>query len=140
MSEDLTIGGLARAAGVNVETIRYYHRRRLVAEPYKPPGGHRRYASSAVSRVRFIKRAQYLGFTLEEVTQLLQLEDGKSCGETRLLAQQKLAQIEERIADLDRIRRRLNALIADCAKDRNGHPCPIIATLSAGATDAPQPA
>ncbi len=63
MNEELTIGRLAKAAGVNVETIRYYQRRGLVDEPYKPLGGHRRYAPSAVSRVRFIKRAQQLGFS-----------------------------------------------------------------------------
>ena len=103
MNEELTIGRLAKAAGVNVETIRYYHRRGLVDEPDKPIGGHRRYAPSAVSRLRFIKRAQQLGFTLDEVTQLLQLEDGRSCREARLIAEQKLALIEERITDLTRI-------------------------------------
>ena len=139
INEELTIGRLAQAAGVNVETIRYYHRRGLVDEPYKPPGGHRRYAPLAVSRVRFIKRAQQLGFTLEEVTQLLRLEDGKSCRETRLLAQQKLTLIDERIADLARMRRTLKMLIAECAKDQSAHSCPIIATLSVGVTDGPKP-
>ena len=135
MNEELTIGRLAKAAGVNVETIRYYHRRGLVDEPDKPLGGHRRYARTTVSRVRFIKRAQHLGFTLEEVTQLLQLEDGKSCRETRLLAEQKLALIEERIADLTRMRRTLKKLITECATGRNAHSCPIIATLSADSKD-----
>src|SRR5438045_4201239 len=124
MNEELTIGRLAKAAGVNVETIRYYQRRGLVDEPYKPLGGYRRYAPSAVSRVRFIKRAQQLGFTLEEVTNLLRLEDGQSCRETRLLAEHKLTMIEERIADLTRMRRMLKGLIAACAerqKPRQGH-------------------
>ncbi len=131
MNEELTIGRLAKAAGVNVETIRYYQRRGLVDEPYKPPGGHRRYTPSAASRVRFIKRAQQLGFTLEEVTGLLRLEDGQSCRETRLLAEHKLALIEERIADLNRMRRMLNGLIAECARGQRPRSCPIIATLSA---------
>ena len=131
MDEELTIGRLAKAASVNVETIRYYQRRGLVDEPYKPLGGHRRYALSAVSRVRFIKRAQQLGFTLEEVTGLLRLEDGQSCRETRLLAEHKLAVIEERIADLTRMRRMLKGLIAECAAGQRPRSCPIIATLSA---------
>ena len=131
MNDELTIGRVAKAAGVNVETIRYYHRRGLVEEPDKPLGGHRRYSPSAVSRVRFIKRAQQLGFTLEEVTQLLQLEDGRSCRDTRLLAEQKLALIEERIADLSRMRRMLRTLITECAAGSSAHSCPIIATLSA---------
>lgn len=131
MNEELTIGRLAKAAGVNVETIRYYHRRGLLDEPYKPLGGHRRYAPSAVARVRFIKRAQQLGFTLEEVTNLLRLEDGQSCRETRLLAERKLALIEKRIADLTRMRRTLKGLIIECTAGQQPRSCPIIATLSA---------
>ncbi|MGA8031694.1 MAG: Hg(II)-responsive transcriptional regulator [Casimicrobiaceae bacterium] len=132
MNEDLTIGRLARAAGVNVETIRYYQRRGLVDEPAKPLGGHRRYAPSAVSRVRFIKRAQQLGFALDEVTGLLRLEDGQNCRETRLLAERKLALIEARIADLTGMRRMLKGLITECAAGQGPRSCPIIATLSAG--------
>jgi MerR family mercuric resistance operon transcriptional regulator len=130
MNEELTIGRLAKAAGVNVETIRYYQRRGLVDEPSKPLGGHRRYAQTAASRVRFIKRAQQLGFTLDEVTGLLRLEDGQSCSETRLLAEHKLASIEKRIADLTRMRRALKGLITECAAGRGMQSCPIIATLS----------
>ena len=133
MTGNLTIGGLAQAAAVNVETIRYYQRRRLLDEPSKPLGGHRRYAADAVKRVRFIKRAQQLGFTLEEVKSLLLLEDGQSCRETRLLAEQKLALIEQRIHDLGRMRRLLTGLIDECAKGKRPRSCPIIATLSAGA-------
>ena len=131
MNGELTIGRLAKAAGVNVETIRYYQRRGLVDEPSKPLGGYRRYAPSAVSRVRFIKRAQQLGFTLDEVTGLLRLEDGRSCRETRLLAEHKLAVIEQRIADLTRMRRMLRGLIAACGAGQRPRSCPIIATLSA---------
>ncbi len=131
MHEKLSIGRLAKTAGVNVETIRYYQRRGLLAEPFKPLGGHRRYASSAASRVRFIKRAQLLGFTLEEVGGLLLLEDGQSCRETRLLAEHKLASIVERISDLNRMRRMLKGLIAECALGQRPRSCPIIDTLSA---------
>ena len=133
MNNQLTIGGLAKAARVNVETIRYYQRRGLLDEPAKPLGGHRRYTSAAATRVRFIKRAQQLGFTLQEVEALLLLEDGQSCRETRLLAERKLALIEGRIADLTRMRRLLKELIAECAKGRRPRSCPIIATLSATA-------
>ena len=136
MNEELTIGRLAKAAGVNVETIRYYQRRGLVDEPSKPLGGHRRYAPSAATRVRFIKRAQQLGFTLGEVTGLLRLEDGQSCRETRLLAERKLAVIEERIADLTRMRRMLKGLITECAAGQRPRSCPIIATLTANPAKA----
>jgi MerR family mercuric resistance operon transcriptional regulator len=132
MTEPLTIGRLAEAAGVNVETIRYYQRRGLLEEPSKPPGGQRRYASSAANRVRFIKRAQQLGFTLAEVEGLLLLDDGQSCRETRLLAEQKLGVIEQRIADLARMRRLLKGLITECRSGGRPRSCPIIATLSAG--------
>ncbi len=131
MSEKLSIGSLAQTAGVNVETIRYYQRRGLLDEPAKPPGGQRHYALAAATRVRFIKRAQQLGFTLEEVKELLLLEDGQNCRETRLLAEHKLALIEVRITDLGRMRRLLKRLIAECAEGGRPRSCPIIATLSA---------
>src|SRR5262247_1928849 len=95
MAQELTIGRLARAAEVSVETIRYYQRRGLLEEPAKPVGGQRRYASDAVRRLRFIRRAQRLGFTLQEVKELLLLEDGQSCRKTRLLAEEKLAIIDQ---------------------------------------------
>jgi len=135
MSEELPIGQLAKAAGVNIETIRYYQRRGLVVQPSKPLGGYRRYAFSAVARVRFIKRAQQLGFTLEEIGELLRLEDGQNCRETRLLAEYKLAAIEKRIADLTRMRRTLKDLIAECGRQQRPRSCPIIATLSAPSGD-----
>ena len=133
MEEKLTIGRVAQAAGVNVETIRYYQRRGLLDEPEKPPGGHRRYAASAARRVNFIKRAQQLGFTLQEVKGLLLLEDGQNCRATRLLAEHKLAVIEARMADLSRMRRLLKGLIVECEEGKRPRSCPIITTLSAGA-------
>ena len=78
MSLNLTIGGVAKAAGVNVETLRFYQRLNLLEEPAKPPGGVRRYSDAAVSRVRFIKRAQELGFSLAEIRRLLRLGDPQS--------------------------------------------------------------
>jgi MerR family mercuric resistance operon transcriptional regulator len=130
MPEELTIGQLAHASDVNVETIRYYQRRELLEEPQKPLGGHRRYAPAAVRRVKFIRRAQQLGFTLEEVKNLLRLEDGGDCRETRQLAEQKVTIIEARIAALTRMRSALRELIAQCGDERS-RTCPIIATLAA---------
>jgi MerR family transcriptional regulator, mercuric resistance operon regulatory protein len=130
MNEELTIGSLARAAQVNVETIRYYQRRGLLKEPARPPRGRRLYSDMVVRRVRFIKRAQRLGFTLDEVKGLLRLEDGRSCRETRLAAEQKLAVIEQRLADLTHVRRLLKGLIAECTEGGRQQLCPIISALS----------
>ena len=134
METQLSIGAVARAANVGVETIRYYQRRKLVKEPTKPPGGQRRYPEAVVTRVRFIKRAQQLGFALEEIRELLQLDDGQSCRQTRLLAERKLHLIDERIVNLVRIRHMLEDLIGQCSKERGV--CPIITALA----DTPTPA
>ena len=128
--DQLTIGQVATHAGVHKETIRYYQALGLVPEPERPPGSVRRYGFETVARLRFIKRAQELGFTLQEVGKLLMLDDGQSCAATRALAEHKLSVIRERIADLNRMRRLLEGLIGEC--DRGGRPraCPIIHTLS----------
>jgi len=126
----MTIGRIAAAAGVNVETIRFYQRSGLLAEPTRPLGGVRRYGDEFVARLRFIKRAQQLGFSLAEVQRLLVLEDSQSCGKARSLAAEKLALVEARIADLDRIRGVLNELVARCDARRGKVSCPIIATLT----------
>lgn len=108
MNNSLTIGQVARRAGVNIQTIRFYQRRGLLEQPKKPPSGFRRYGAAAVARVRFIKRAQDLGFTLKEVGRLLALEEGRSCDKTRALATEKLALVEARVKDLNRLRRILS--------------------------------
>src|SRR5258708_11536054 len=130
MDRNLTIGRLARAAGVNVETVRYYQRRGLVAEPERPLNSVRRYSEDSVKRIRFIKRAQDLGFTLAEIANLLALEDGRSCRETRELAGRKLAIVEARLTDLDRLRQTLPELLARCDTSRGKVSCPIIGVLS----------
>lgn len=127
---DLTIGQVAAQAGVHKETIRYYQSLGLVEEPARRPGSVRRYGDAAIARLRFIKRAQHLGFSLEEVKKLLLLEDGQSCAETRRLAEHKLALIRERIADLNRMRRLLEGLVAECETGSRPRRCPIINTLS----------
>ena len=128
MRSDLTIGKLAECAGVNVETIRYYQRRGLLDEPKKPLGGYRHYAVGTVKRVRFIKRAQALGFTLEEVAGILRIDAASACAETRELAARKLELIEEKLSQLTAMRKGLAALVSEC--DKGGtRPCPIIQML-----------
>lgn len=126
----LTIGQVSKKSGVHVETIRYYQRLGLVVEPPRPRGSFRHYGDDAVARLRFIKRAQQLGFTLDEVRNLLMLEDGQSCSATRALAEKKLAVIEARLADLNRMRKLLRGLVLECDSGKEPRRCPIIETLS----------
>ena len=125
----LTISGVATAAGVNVETIRYYQRRGLVEEPAKPPGGYRSYSAEIVERIRFIKRAQALGFTLEDVAGLLQLNDADVCAKTRDLAARKLALLERKLSELANIRDSLAKLVGQCDSKLKRSSCPIIEIL-----------
>ncbi|WP_454912887.1 Hg(II)-responsive transcriptional regulator [Variovorax gossypii] len=127
---DLTIGRLATEAGVNVETIRYYQRRGLMTEPDRPMNGQRRYAVDAVKRVRFIKRAQVLGFTLEEIGSLLELDEAHACVETRGLAAHKLEVIESKLADLKAMHKALTALLRECDTGTVKKACPIIHALA----------
>ncbi|MPQ65718.1 MULTISPECIES: Hg(II)-responsive transcriptional regulator [unclassified Pseudomonas] len=130
MAAEMTIGKLAEAAGVNIETIRYYQRRGLLDEPPKPLGGHRRYAQELAKRVRFIKRAQALGFTLDEVAALLTLDAAYACNETRALAERKLVLIEQKMADLAAMRQALGGLVLQCNTGDNPATCPIINVLA----------
>jgi len=129
----VTIGALADAAGVNVETIRFYQRKGLMPEPEKPYGSIRRYGDTDLARVRFIKSAQRLGFSLDEVGDLLKLEDGTRCGEARQLAEHKLADVRQRLADLQRIESVLSDLVARCSAVRGRVSCPLIASLQEAA-------
>jgi len=124
-----TISGVAQAAGVNVETIRFYQRRGLLAEPAKPLGGIRRYGDAEVARVLFIKAAQRIGFTLDEIGQLLQLDDGTRCAEARAIAEHKLADVRQRLSDLQRIEAALAQLVDRCASRRGTVSCPLIDAL-----------
>ena len=124
-----TIGALAETAGVNVETIRFYQRKGLMPEPEKPYGSIRRYGAAELARVRFIKSAQRLGFSLEEVGELLKLEDGARCSEARLLAEHKLVDVRQKLSDLQRIESVLAGLVARCSAVRGRVNCPLIASL-----------
>jgi MerR family transcriptional regulator, mercuric resistance operon regulatory protein len=128
MAQGLTIGQLALAAGVNVETVRYYQRRKLMPEPPRPLGGTRRYTEADAQRLRFIKRAQAMGFALADIETLLRLGSGRSCRTTRELASAKLEAVDERIRDLRRLRTELAKLVSECDQNRTAD-CPIIERL-----------
>ncbi|WP_136415957.1 Hg(II)-responsive transcriptional regulator [Herbaspirillum sp. ST 5-3] len=129
LSQNLTIGALADAAGVNVETIRFYQRKRLMSEPDRPRGGIRRYGRGDLARVRFIKAAQRIGFSLDEIAELLKLDDGTHCDEARRLAEQKLHDVRDRIADLRRIESALDQLVTRCESTQGAVKCPLITSL-----------
>ena len=125
----ITIGRLAEEAGVHFETIRYYQRLGLMPTPARPHGSVRRYGMDAISRLRFIKRAQGLGFSLDEVRLLLELSVGEHCAETRLLAEQKMRIVKKKISGLRGIQAALDKLIHACSTGRKGRGCPIIENL-----------
>ncbi|WFC40263.1 Hg(II)-responsive transcriptional regulator [Pseudoxanthomonas sp. SE1] len=127
--ENLTIGAFAKAAGVNVETIRFYQRKGLLLEPVKPYGGIRRYGPTEVARVKFVKSAQRLGFSLDEVAQLLKLDDGTHCHEAAELAALRLADVRARLADLRRMEQALSQLVVACHTHHGQVSCPLIAAL-----------
>ena len=111
VQEGMTIGRLAKAAGVNVETVRYYQRRGLLPEPAKPPGGQRRYPASVLERLGLIRQAQQLGFSLEEVRELLDLCTRQAHAGVRTLAERKRETLEVRVAELNRMLASLSRLI-----------------------------
>lgn len=128
-SPNLSIGPFAAAAGVNVETIRFYQRKGLLPEPARPYGQIRRYGDGDVARVKFVKAAQRLGFSLQEVAGLLRLEDGTHCDEARVRAEQKLQDVRAKLRDLRRIESALKRLVADCCASRGTVRCPMIGAL-----------
>ena len=125
----MTIGRLARASGVGVETIRYYQQRGLLPVPAST-GTFRQYPASLQARIRFIKRAQELGFSLAEITELLKLEDGIDRDSIRHIAADRLSQIAEKLADLNRMQQVLTHLLSECEHTGSDRPCPIIASLA----------
>lgn len=129
ISGSLTIGAFAKAAGVSVETIRFYQRKGLLAQPDKPHGSIRRYGMRDVTRVRFVKTAQGLGFTLDEVAELLRLDDGTHCREASTLAERKLADVRTKLADLARMEQVLSDMVRACHARRGNISCPLIASL-----------
>ncbi len=125
-SLSLTVGELAKATGVHVETVRYYQRRGLLATPERRYGTIRRYTDVDCDRLRFIRRAQRLGFTLEEIAQLLALDALRDRDRARALAESKVADLDVRIADLRAMRRVLVERIAHFVHGQSAEPCPIL--------------
>src|SRR6266851_9929608 len=127
----LTIGQVATAADVNIQTIRYYERRGLFAVPKRTSAGYRQYAEEAVPRLRFIKHAQELGFSLQEIQELLGLRvrHGAACDVVERRTRQKVEVVQQRIRDLQRMKRTLERLAAACAARRPTDDCPILEVL-----------
>jgi MerR family mercuric resistance operon transcriptional regulator len=125
----LTIGAFARLAEVGVETVRFYQRKGLLRQPERPYGGIRRYGHSDVARVKFIKAAQRLGFSLDEIRQLLSLDDGTTCEKAAEIAAHRLADIRMRLNDLSRIEAALSTLLKRCKRPHDDVSCPLIAEL-----------
>ncbi|MGH8680935.1 MAG: MerR family DNA-binding protein [Burkholderiales bacterium] len=116
---------------MNVETVRYYQRLGILPEPPRARGSIRRYPADSLRRLRFIKRAQRLGFSLDEVRILLGLSDGRHCAETRELAERKLALVKEKLVDLSAMRDALTDLVSACRRGGRGCGCPLIDALVA---------
>lgn len=129
MADEMTIGRLAKAAGVNVETIRYYQRRGLIEEPQKPLGGQRRYPGAALDALTFVRRAQQLGFSLEEVKSLMALNTDSGCRDARLIAERKHVVIASRIEQLEHMRGQLEGFIEACKRTKARKPCPMLSDL-----------
>ncbi|MGH7629150.1 MAG: MerR family transcriptional regulator [Gemmatimonadales bacterium] len=127
----LTIGQVAAAADVNIQTIRYYERRGLFTTPRRTRSGYRQYAEDAVTRLRFIRHAQELGFSLKEIQELLALRvrHAAACDTVERKTRQKIQLVERKIRDLDRIRSTLEQLAAACASRRPTDDCPILEAL-----------
>ena len=124
-------GMVAAEAGVNVQTLRYYERRGILAKPRRTGSGYREYTPEAVRLIRFIKRAQALGFTLDEIEDLLRLRDGgqASCAEVKAAAQAKIAGVDEKLASLQAMRRALASLVSSCARNAKKRSCPLLEAL-----------
>ncbi|HBR51498.1 MAG TPA: hypothetical protein DEA71_15605 [Nitrospira sp.] len=131
MPTELTIGQLAKDAGVHIETIRYYERRHILGPTSRLPSGYRLYNHEAQRRLRFIKNAQALGFTLHEIAGLLNLRvtSAARCGEVQRKAEAKLKHVEAKVRDLQSLAAWLRRLIRTCRARRRTAHCPILASL-----------
>lgn len=127
----MTIGQLARQAGVHIETVRFYERRGLIPEPPRRASGYREFPPESVARIAFIKRAQELGFSLREISELLELrvDPETTCGDVREQAEAKIAQIDEKMRTLQNMRAALQRLAAECHGDGPPSDCPILEYL-----------
>ena len=129
--DGLTIGKVARGAGLAIDTVRYYEREGLLAKPARTLSGYRQYSADAVTRLRFIRQAKELGFSLSEIKELLSLrvDTRKSCSDVKARAVHKIADVDRRIAQLKRMRLALAKLSAECSGRGPTSDCPILETL-----------
>jgi MerR family mercuric resistance operon transcriptional regulator len=134
---EITIGTLARAAGVGVETVRYYQRRGLMPAAPGTKGAFRVYGPPQLARLRFIRRAQALGFTLDEIAGLLALDEETDRAAARAVARAKIADIDSRIRQLEEVRSALQELVACCESTDAPTPCPILQALGGKPEEAP---
>lgn len=131
MKEGLTTGQVAQQAAVNIQTLRYYERRKLLARPPRSEGGFRLYPADVVNQVRFIKRAQGLGFSLVEIEELLRIGSaGARCGDVKQRVDRKLADIDQKILELQKMRKALATLVQTCSDPARA--CPVFAQLDFG--------
>lgn len=130
MKASLTIGKMAEAAGVGVETVRFYQRSGLLVEPKRPASGYREYGQTDVARIRFIKRAQTLGFSLEDIRGLLSLDGPQTCKSTHDAAVNKMRLVEDKIRALRHMRSALQQLVRKCELNYENGYCPIIQSLT----------
>jgi MerR family transcriptional regulator, mercuric resistance operon regulatory protein len=133
--QTLTIGAFARSADVGIETIRFYQRKGLLRRPERRYGGIRRYGQADLGRLKFIKSAQRLGFSLDEIAQLLSLDDGSTCNKAAEIAAHRLADVRARLSDLTRIEAALSTLLKRCKRPHDDVSCPLIAELEDGRTE-----
>jgi MerR family transcriptional regulator, copper efflux regulator len=129
--DSMGIGTLARRAGARIDTVRYYERSGLLPPKLRLASGYRRYGATELARLRFIRRAQVLGFTLREVQELLALSRHRDVARVKRAAQAKLTDVERRIADLQRVRAGLRNLVAACPGSGRAEDCPILKALGA---------
>lgn len=134
----LTRGELARRAGIGIETIRYYERRGLLPAAPRSPAGYRRYGEDALARLRFVRRAKRLGFSLREIRDLLSLQVRRpaDCAGVERRAARKLAQVRAMIADLERIAVALDGLVRACRANAGNAGCPLLDALEEDQDDA----
>lgn len=128
----MRIGEVAALAGVPTATVRYYERRGIIAEVARSAAGYRQYGPDAARRLRFIKHAQELGFTLGEIQQMLELriENAEACARVEATTREKIRAVRQRLAELTRLERTLQDLVRACEQHVTAQPCPILAVLS----------
>jgi Hg(II)-responsive transcriptional regulator len=135
-ANQFTIGRLAKQAGVGIDTVRFYERRGLLPQPQRTPSGYRLYSEDTINRIRFVRKAKRLGFTLDEIENLLKLQDqGGQKSEVKAITTLKLEQIDAKIADLSRMRTVLETLATECSGRGSISTCPIIEAIASDDAD-----